>query len=309
MATRTIDYKNKTDFAHRCHRCGRHSVITDSSIGETLCSICGYVISEKLGNESYEYPFYFDDHPNRKHTGEPFSISKRDFGLSTVIDPYNKDARGKPISRDIRETIERIRKQDKRSNLNRKIDANYKIAFDFLQRLCDKLGVSESVKENAAHIYRKAVEKKITQGRSIPSVMTASVYAACRNLNTLRSLRDVSEASNIKRKKISQSYRAVVKGLDLTIPVVDQIHCISKISSNLGLSEKTKRYAIEILHKAQTNEILAGRDPTGMAAAAIYYACIKKGNKFTQKDIAHASGVTEVTVRNRCKEMRIKLQI
>lgn len=308
MIRRSIVYENKIDFVHRCQRCRRHSVITDSSIGETLCSFCGFVISEKLGNESYEYPFYFDDH-YRKHTGEPFSISKGDFGLSTVIDPYNKDARGKPISRNIRETIERIRKQDRRSNSNRKIETNYKIAFDFLQRLCDKLGVSDSVKEDAAHIYRKAVEKKITQGRSISSVMTASVYAACRNMNTLRSLHEVSEASNIKRKKISQSYRAIVKGLDLTIPVVDQIHCISKIANNLGLSEKAKRYAIEILHIAQTNEILAGRDPAGMAAAAIYYACTKKNREFTQKEIAHASGVTEVTVRNRCKEIRVKLQI
>ena len=84
------------------------------------------------------------------------------------------------------------------------------------------------------------------------------MYAACRSTQTLRSIRDISEATDIKPKKISQSYRAIVKQLDLKIPVVNQVHCLSKISNNLGVTEKTKYFALEILQKAADLRILAG---------------------------------------------------
>lgn len=287
----------------RCNRCGKESIIHDKSQGEIFCESCGFVIDEKINDLNYD-SISFEDGKDNRRTGTPMSMSVHDFGLSTMISVINKDAKGNSISPLTNATIRRIRILDQRSQLHKNIDSNYKIAFDMLQRIQDKICVSNHVKELAAYIYRKAVERKITQGRSINAVIAASMYAACRNTQTLRTLKDISEVTDIKPKKISQSYRAIVKQLDIKIPVVNQVQCLSKISNNLGVSEKTKYLAMEILQKAADRKILAGRDPVGISAAVLYYACLIKKETFTQTQVAEASRVTVVTVRNRFHEIR-----
>ena len=292
----------------RCDRCGKESIIHDKTQGEIFCKSCGVVIDEKINDLNHDSRSFEDGHDNRR-TGIPMSMSLHDFGLSTIISVINKDAKGKSISPSTNVIIKRMRLLDQRSQLHKHIDINYKIAFDMLQRIQDKICVSNHVKELAAYIYRKAVEQKITQGRSINAVVAASMYAACRNTQTLRTLKDISEVTDIKPKKISQSYRAIVKQLDLKIPVVNQVQCLSKISNNLGVSEKTKYLAMEILQKAADLRILAGRDPIGISAAILYYACLIKKETFTQTQVAEASRVTVVTVRNRFKEIRKIIRI
>ena len=287
----------------RCSRCGKESIIHDKTQGEIFCKSCGVVLDEKINDLNHDSISFEDGHDNRR-TGVPMSMSLHDFGLSTMINVINKDAKGKSISPSTNAIIKRIRLLDQRSQLHKHIDINYKIAFDMLQRIQDKICVSNHVKELAAYIYRKAVEQKITQGRSINAVVAASMYAACRNTQTLRTLKDISEATDIKPKKIAQSYRAIVKQLDLKIPVVNQVSCLSKISNNLGVSEKTKYLAMEILQKAADLRILAGRDPVGISAAVLYYACLIKKEPFTQTQVAEASRVTAVTVRNRFHEIK-----
>ena len=88
------------------------------------------------------------------------------------------------------------------------------------------------------------------------------------------------------------------------MPVVDPVSCISRIASKINLTEKTRRVAVTILKNAQERKESAGKDPMGITAAALYLACIKTGESITQKNISDASGVTEVTVRNRCKSLR-----
>jgi len=92
------------------------------------------------------------------------------------------------------------------------------------------------------------------------------------------------------------------------MPVVDSVQCIARIASQIGLSEKTKRHAIKILKKAEEKKIIAGKDPMGMAASALYVASMETGENISQKTVALAGGITEVTIRNRCKTLK-KLSI
>ncbi|MFB5646788.1 MAG: transcription initiation factor IIB family protein, partial [Candidatus Nitrosomaritimum yanchengensis] len=158
--------------------------------------------------------------------------------------------------------------------------------------------------EKAAYIYRKGLEKKLVRGRSISGMIAASLYAACRDAETPRTLKDIADAANVKRKDIARCYRLLYRELNLKMPVIDSIQCISRISSKLELSEKTKRYAIKILQKAQENEESAGKSPMGLAATALYLSCVQNGVSITQRDLAEASGVTEVTIRNRYKGLK-----
>ena len=147
--------------------------------------------------------------------------------------------------------------------------------------------------------------KKLVRGRSIPAMIGAALYAACRDTETPRTLNDVSAVINIKRKDLTRCYRVLVKELGLKMPVVDSVQCIARIASKAGLSEKTKRYAVKILKKAKQNEISAGKDPMGLAASALYISNTRMGMKCSQKIIAQAAGITEVTVRNRCQGLKL----
>jgi transcription initiation factor TFIIB len=203
----------------------------------------------------------------------------------------------------MRSTIERLRTWDSRSQVHEPIDRNFRQAFSELNRLKDKLTISSAVMEKAAYIYRKALQKGLVRGRSISALIAASLYAACRDTDTPRTLKDVGDASNIKRKDIARCYRLLHRQLELKMPVVNSIQCISRIASKIGISEKTRRSACLILKEAQDNHSSAGKDPMGLAAAALYLSCVKNGESLTQRDIAEAANVTEVTIRNRYKSL------
>ncbi|MGD8708117.1 MAG: TFIIB-type zinc ribbon-containing protein [Nitrosopumilaceae archaeon] len=288
-----------------CMRCGKNCLMTDDVTGEQFCSKCGYVISEKSQDTGAEWrSFRKDGGPDPTRTGAPSSLAIHDRGLATIINPFNKDASGKPLSSSMKSTIERLRTWDSRSQVQNTSDRNLREALSELNRLKDKITISSNVIEKAAYIYRKGLEKKLVRGRSISGMIAASLYAACRDTDTPRTLKDVSDAANVKRKDIARCYRLLYRELDLKMPVVDSIQCIAKISSKLELSEKTKRYAIKVLQKAQENEESAGKSPMGLAATALYLSCVQNGVSITQHDLAEAAGVTEVTIRNRYKGLK-----
>ena len=135
-------------------------------------------------------------------------------------------------------------------------------------------------------------------------MIASSLYAACRDAETPRTLNDVAEAANVKRKEISRCYRLLHHELEFKMPVVDSIQCIARISSKLEINEKTKRFAVKILKETQERKESAGKDPMGLAAAALYLSCVKNGMSVTQREIADVAGVTEVTIRNRYKGLK-----
>ncbi len=289
----------------KCIRCGKSSLLTDGVTGEQFCSKCGFVISEKVDESGPERrSFSIQGGVDTTRTGAPTSLTIHDRGLSTVINPANKDATGRPLSSSMKNTITRLRTWDSRSQSNVSEDRNLKQALTELNRLKDKLAVSSNVLEKAAYLYRKALEKKLVRGRSISAMIAASLYAACRDAETPRTLNDVADAANVKRKDISRCYRLLHYELELKMPVVDSIQLIARISSKLEIPEKTKRYAIKVLKEVQKRKESSGKDPMGLAAAALYRACVKNEVSITQRDLAEAAGVTEVTIRNRYKTLR-----
>ena len=294
----------------RCARCGKNLMLTDNATGERFCGGCGFVISERVEESGPEWrSFSKEEHEDRSRTGTPTSLAMHDMGLATIIGPADKDASGKPLSASMKSTIERLRTWDSRSQVHEPVDRNFRQAFSDLYRLKDKLALSDAVIEKTAYIYRKALDKGLVRGRSIPGLVAAALYAACRDTETPRTLTDVANGINIKRKDVARCYRLLLRELDLKMPVVDPIKCISRIASNVGLSEKTKRKAVTILRDANEMEITAGKNAMGLAAAALYLSCVANGEGYTQKDLALAAGVTEVTIRNRCKGLKNSLNI
>ena len=283
-------------------------MISDDNSGEIVCKTCGIVLSEGSEANGPEWRSFANDGVDKSRTGTGTSITMHDMGLSTVIGTVNKDATGKPLSSAMKQSFDRIRTWDSRSQAHSSIDKNLRQALSEMDKLKDKLSLTDAVIEKAAYIYRKAIEKKLVKGRSIQGLVAACVYAACRDTETPRTLDNVADGINIRRKDVARCYRLVFRELDLKVPVADPINGIPRIASVAGLGEKTKRKAVEILRKAKKIGVVAGKDPTGLAAAALYLACITEGGNKTQKEISEASGVTEVTIRNRCAGLKTFLE-
>jgi len=281
------------------------SLLTDEVTGEQFCGKCGYVISGKVDESGPEQrSFSTQGGIDTTRTGAPISLTRHDKGLSTVINPANRDATGRPLSSSMKSSITRLRTWDNRSQSQATADRNLRQALNELNGLKDKLAISSSVLEKAAYLYRKALERKLVRGRSISAMIAASLYAACRDTETPRTLKDVADAANVKRKDIARCYRLLHHELELKMPVIDSIQCIARISSKLKVTEKTKRYAAKILKETQKRKESSGKDPMGLAAAALYLSCVQNGVSITQRDLAEAAGVTEVTIRNRYKALK-----
>ncbi|MHB8701797.1 MAG: transcription initiation factor IIB [Nitrososphaerales archaeon] len=294
----------------RCPRCAGGPMIADASGAELFCSNCGYVVKDRIEDRGLEWrAFSSEERDKRSHTGLPSSLAIHDMGLATVIGRANRDASGNSLSASMKATIERLRTWDGRSQVHASEDRNRRQAFSELDRLVDKLSVNDAVIEKAAYIYRKALERGLIRGRSISAMIAASLYASCRDTETPRTLKDVSTVSNIKKKELARCYRLLFRELDLRMPVVDPAKCVSRIASKARVQERTKRRALEILRRAGEARTSAGKDPMGLAAAALYVACVLEHEAKTQKDLAEAASVTEVTIRNRYKGLRAVLNI
>jgi transcription initiation factor TFIIB len=170
-----------------------------------------------------------------------------------------------------------------------------------LTRLTDKLHVPRDVEEQAALIYRKVLDRGLIRGRSITSIAAASLYAACRLTRTPRSLREVVTASTKSRREIARNYRLVQRSLNQKMPVDEPVKYVPKIASKVGLDQNMQNLAVDLLRKAKQRKAIVGKGPLGLAAAALYIATVMTGEKVTQRVLARAANVTEVTVRNRYK--------
>jgi len=287
----------------RCPICGSKELVTDSGSGEVVCNKCGLVIEDLMLEQKPEWRAFTPEETRAKaRTGPLTSLKKFDKGLSTTFQPY-KDTYGRSLPMRERLKMMRLRKWNIRARVHSSAERNLSQAMTELTRLSDKLHIPASVGENAAFIYRKALDEGLIRGRSIKSIAAAALYAACRLTRTPRSLKEVAEASTRSRKDISRFYRLLHRELEMNMPVPDPAKYVSKIASKVGLSQKTQNTAIQLLQEASKRNAIVGKGPMGMAAATLYIAAAMNGETITQREVAEAAGVTEVTIRNRYQDL------
>jgi len=296
--------------ADKCSECASNNLIHDYDTGETICGACGLVLYEQMLDKGPEWrAFYQEGKTSRSRVGTPSSYSIHDKGLSTAISQVDRDAFGRKLPLSTRIQMWRLRKWQIRSRVHSSSDRNLAKAMGELDRLSGNVSISSPIKEKAAVIYRKALDKNLVRGRSINSIVAAALYAACRKSGTPRTLREIAKSSLVDIKDVTRCYIMLVQELDFHMPIADPLTYISKIAEKKGISGKTQGTAIAILKEAKRKRFAAGKDPMGMAAAALYIACLQHYEGKTQKAIAGAAGVTEVTVRNRYKALKKQLNL
>ena len=286
------------------------TLVTDPDTGEIIREDTGEVVSNNTLSQEKEWrSFTSEEDGARARTGAPSSLAFHDMGLSTVIGRESTDASGTRIDPLVQIRMGRLRKWNSRSTSHSPTARNLQQAFTILSKLKDRLGLPDYVTEKAAYVYRKAQERGLIRGDTIGSVLAASIYVAVRESGVLRTLDDISISSNVKPKEAYRSYRRIVTELDIKVPMIDPAKYIIRVANNLNFDEKAKRQALDILEQARKKHILAGKDPTGMAASILYLVNLTEKSPRTQAQIAATAGVTEVTVRNRSKELKKTLGI
>lgn len=288
----------------KCPECGSKHFTKDKRRGEVICSKCGLIIKDKMIDTSPEWRA-FDSEQMKRRTrgGAPLTHTKHDKGLTTEVG----SGRGElfKVTPSKRAQYYRLRKWQKR--LVESKARNLSFAFSELQRLISFLGLPRSVHEEVARKYEQAVDRGLVRGRSMESVIAALLYAICRKMNTPRTLEEIADASGIAKREIGRTYRYIARELGIRILPAMPKDYVPRFASMLGLSDRVQARAIRILNKAKKIEVTSGKGPTGVAAAALYIAAVLGGEKRTQREIADAIGVTEVTIRNRFKEIVKKL--
>ena len=298
-----------SEYDAECHldACKTQPAVTDSERGEVFCGGCGLVLVQSAPDVLTDGRLYIQDRQaERTRVGPASSLTIHDRGLSTVIGK-DVDATGHAVSSSTRETFNRLRIWDQRSRT--RSSSSLAKALVILNATKTKLGIPNSVFEDAASIYRKAVSAKLTRGRTTQSLVAASLYAACRRTGTPRSLDDVAGAANVAKRVLSRDLRVLIRNLDMDLNQYDASAFVVRLANNLNLRERIKRDALDIQARSEEEGITVGKHPVAQAAASLYLSCIMNGEKITQKGFAQVAGVSDVTIRNRMAQIREALQM
>ena len=293
--------------SNKCPKCGDTKIVSDPDNGERVCSQCGLVIEEESIDMGPEWrAFTVAEKNTRSRTGLGASLTLYDKGLSTVF-KGDRDASGRRLNTEARLKMDRLRRYDNRSKFDETWRRNLSIAMAELDRMSVLLHIPSNVKEQAAHIYRKALKSDLIRGRSIDAFVAAAIYAACRATEVPRPIKKVSEVSTRENSEVARTYRLLIRELKIRMPVDEPMKFVPSIAAKLKLRRDTEQQAINILKKAKVKQGLSGKDPRGLAAAALYMACLVNDDKRIQKDVALAAGTTEVTLRNRLRGLETSI--
>jgi transcription initiation factor TFIIB len=287
----------------QCNQCQNYTLVLDVLTSEYVCSTCGCVSNEKIYNNELTN-FEQGEYKDKSRIGMPESLTVSHKGLSTLIGLNDTDGRGKMLGPVQKETIQRLRTWNNRSQLNDSISRNLDKALKYLNNFGDKLYLSPPVMENAAYIYRKAAMRKLAKGRSTVSLVAASIYAACREISIPKTISDIAYVCNIPSKEIMSHYKLILKELSLKIPVIQGIDYVTLISNRLKLTEKTKRQALRIFSLVQHSRISIGKNPRAFAGAIIYIASQDCNEFLRQVEVCQVADISTVSLRKRCKEIK-----
>ena len=304
--------KKKADVEEvvKCPECQSAHLTRDYERGELVCEDCGLVIDEAFIDQGPEWrAFDTEQGEKRSRTGAPMTYTIHDKGLSTEIGWKNRDSYGKSIPTRNRAQLYRLRKWQRRIRVSNATERNLAFALSELDRMASAIGLPRNVRETAAMIYRKAVTRNLIRGRSIEGVAAAALYGACRQCSVPRTLDEVAGTSRVSRKEIGRTYRFMSRELRLRLMPTAPQDYVSRFCSELKLGGDVQTKANDNLIIAGEKELTSGRGPTGVSAAAIYVASVMCNQRKTQREVADVAGVTEVTIRNRYKELVEKLNL
>ena len=239
-----------------CPNCGDGQKIIDVESGELICTKCGFVIHERVGDEQEGWSILASE-PRSKLRASPTSLARSGRGLSTIIGRPDRSA-GSGLNAAMRSTFDRLRAWDFR--VKGQDERSLRRAFVELDRLRSIIQLSEAIVEKTAYIYRRAQERGLVRGRTMRAILGAAIYICCSGRWAFQALlTTLSKLTNTKQKDLARAYRILLRELDLKVPMLDPIKCISRVANKANISERTKRRAMDMIQDV----IKSGQEQAG----------------------------------------------
>jgi transcription initiation factor TFIIB len=293
-----------------CSECGGVNLVRDDENGELVCQTCGMVVSSaQLSTDPEWRAFDSTERENLPRVGAPLTWTMHDRGLSTNIGWQGIDAMGRRLSLEERARVYRLRKWHQRSKISDSVNRNLSTALTEISKISYQLNLPRNVVETSSVIYRRALVENLIRGRTIRNMAVACIYMACRQCGVVRSLEEVASAADLTKKDAARNYRILINKLGTNVPQMSPRMYIGKLVNVLGLNGDVEKLASMILDQASEMKLTGGRGPSGMAAACIYISTQITDDTRTQGEISVAAQVTEVTIRNRYKELVQQIEI
>ena len=302
--TGSVSEENRDERHSRttCPECHGRLRRADDDV-DVVCDECGLVVPDSTLDTNIKLYTPNGTSDQESRVGPSSTNLLHDKGLSTVIGWKDTDAEGNALSGEQRQQMRRLRRWDERFRRRSSSDKNLMHALGEINRMASALGVPDSTRETAGVIYRRALADGLVTGRAVESVATAALYAASRMDGVPRSTNEVSAVSRVEQIRVERAYRYVSRELELEIAPTDPRSFIGRIASDVGCTDATEREARRLAGTAVENGVHSGKHPVGIAAGALYAAAKQRDESLRQADIAHATDVSEMTIRNRYPEI------
>jgi transcription initiation factor TFIIB len=294
----------------QCPECESTAIVRDYQRGELVCDDCGLVLDEGMIDGGQDWNAYSpEEHRDKCRTGSPMTFTLSDKGLSTEIGWADRDINGRTLDRRSRADFHRLRRVNRRTKAPTTSEQNIVKGLTELRKCAYKLGLPPAVKESAALIYRKAHGMRLTRGRTIRQICAGATYAACRQHQLPRTLDEVGKAFGLKKREVGRGFNCIVKELGLTLERNSVYSYIPRYCDELKLNNGTPSRVREIVAQAEDAGLVDGKSPLAVIGAAIYIASYQTGHPRTQAEVAEVTQISEVTIRNRYKELAENLGI
>lgn len=293
-----------------CSECQSSLLVDDVQSGEIICSGCGIVVADQIVDYGPETKGTTEDGKNLARASGQTTYSQHDLGITTEISTSTRDFSGKTINHQVANQMNNLRKWQQRVRVSTPRERRLANVLSKMGETCDSLNLSKNVLETASMIYRNLDGHIDVKGKSVASITVATIYMACKQCDVVRSLEEICRGicapKDVKSKtKLAAKYfrNMVMEMGQLSAPIVTMNKYISKIANMTQTEIRVERLALEIAEKTKDSNIADGKAPNGIAAAYLYVASVLLGQNVLQRDVSSIAGVTEVTIRNRCKEI------
>ena len=290
-------------FRTSCPDCGNR-LIGDTEKGERVCPTCGYVTYAPADEGPEWKAIDLEEKNKRVRVGSPTTLALHDMGLTTEISGTMRDSHGKYLDPAMRATVEKMKKwQSRVRTINSEERGLYNV-LSKISELCQNLNLPQNVAETAAQVYRTSARLKVAKSKSILGMTAATVYLACRKCGVSRTLKEVARAAGLEKGSVARYFRLVLKEVEKDyIPPPSVEKYISKLINMAKIDPRVEHLALTLSRKTNDSKISSGKAPAGLAAAYVYLSSVILGAHLPQREVAEFAEVTEVTVRNRCREI------
>ncbi|VDP16112.1 unnamed protein product [Soboliphyme baturini] len=250
--------------------------------GDLICPECGVVVGDRLVDVNSEWRSFSNESSSKdpSRVGAPENPLMSGSDLSTTISGDTGDWKLQGMQR------KQVNNQDRQLIQ----------AFGVIREMSERIHLAKSIQDQANLVFKQVLDTKQLKGKNSEAVAAACLYIACRK-------EEICAVSRVSKKEIGRCFKLILRALETNLELITTTDFMSRFCGNLNLTQRVQTAASHIARKAVDMDLVSGRSPISIAAAAIYMASQASNEKRCAREIGVVAGVAEVTIRQSYKLM------